>query len=256
VFDYLLLIIKHSVGHKNCGNFRAKKVKYYYVIFKLILMNKLKINLELTDVSLPANLNQPEHPEALVIFAHGSGSSHLSPRNNFVADVLNQHNITTLLVDLLTPSEDEVYESRFDIDFLTDRLIRVTEKALEQIAFDELPIGFFGASTGAAAALDAAAFLGRTIKAIVSRGGRPDLAKNLEKVEAPTLLIVGSLDTEVINLNEHAYNKLGGEKKVEIVNGASHLFEEPGTLDQAAKLAADWFEVHLCSHSLAEQQSH
>jgi predicted esterase len=218
-------------------------------------MNKLKINLELNDVTLRANLNQPEESEALVIFAHGSGSSRLSPRNSFVADVLNQHNITTLLVDLLTPPEDEVYETRFNIDFLTDRLIRVTEKALEQIAFDHLPIGFFGASTGAAAALDAAAFLGTTVKAIVSRGGRPDLAKNLQRVQAPTLLIVGSMDTEVINLNEQAYNQLPGLKKIQIVEGATHLFEEPGTLEEVANLAAYWFDLHLCSHSFAEQRT-
>jgi len=219
-------------------------------------MNKLKINLELTDVSLPANLNQPPEPEALVIFAHGSGSSRLSPRNSFVADALNQRNITTLLVDLLTPGEDEAAETRFNIDFLTDRLIRVTEKALEQIAFDHLPIGFFGASTGAAAALDASAFLGGTIKAVVCRGGRPDLAKNLQQISAPTLLIVGSNDTQVINLNEQAYTQFKGEKRIEIIQGATHLFEEPGTLDQVANLAADWFEVHLCSHSFAEQRTH
>ena len=219
-------------------------------------MDKLKINLELNDVSLVANLNQPEQSEALVIFAHGSGSSRLSPRNSFVADVLNEHNITTLLVDLLTPSEDEVYENRFNIDFLTDRLIRVTEKALEQIAFDHLPIGFFGASTGAAAALDAAAFLGSTVKAIVSRGGRPDLARNLQKIQAPTLLIVGSLDAPVINLNEHAYGQLSGEKKIQIVEGATHLFEERGTLKEVANLAADWFDLHLCKRSFAEQRTH
>jgi predicted esterase len=219
-------------------------------------MDKLKINLELNDVSLLANLNQPEQSEALVIFAHGSGSSRLSPRNSFVADVLNDHNITTLLVDLLTPSEDEVYENRFNIDFLTDRLIRVTERALEQIAFDHLPIGFFGASTGAAAALDAAAFLGSTVKAIVSRGGRPDLAKNLQKIQAPTLLIVGSLDAPVINLNEHAYGLLSGKKEIQIVEGATHLFEERGTLKEVANLAADWFDLHLCSRSFAEQRTH
>ena len=219
-------------------------------------MDKLKINLELNDVSLVANLNQPEQSEALVIFAHGSGSSRLSPRNSFVADVLNDHNITTLLVDLLTPSEDEVYENRFNIDFLTDRLIRVTERALEQIAFDHLPIGFFGASTGAAAALDAAAFLGSTVKAIVSRGGRPDLAKNLQKIQAPTLLIVGSLDAPVINLNEHAYGLLSGKKEIQIVEGATHLFGERGTLKEVANLAADWFDLHLCSRSFAEQRTH
>ena len=219
-------------------------------------MDKLTINLELSDVSLLANLNQPAEAEALVIFAHGSGSSRLSPRNRFVADVLNERKISTLLVDLLTPSEDEVYETRFNIELLTDRLVRVTEKALEQITFDNLPIGFFGASTGAAAALDAAAFLGSTIKAVVSRGGRPDLAKNLKKVQAPTLLIVGSNDTQVINLNEQAFTQLSGEKRIEIIEGATHLFEEPGTLNEVAHLASDWFVLHLCSHHLTEPTTH
>ena len=218
-------------------------------------MNKLKIEIALNDVSLPANLNQPNEPAAMVIFSHGSGSSRLSPRNNYVANILNQHRISTLLVDLLTPDEDEVYENRFNIDLLTDRLIRVTEKTLEQLAFDDLPLGFFGASTGAASALDAAAFLESTIKAVVSRGGRPDLAKNLGKVKAPTLLIVGSLDNQVINLNEHAYTQLGGEKQIEIIEGASHLFEEPGTLESVARIAAEWFDVHLC-HTMAEQRTH
>ncbi|HXR83751.1 MAG TPA: hypothetical protein VN722_05550 [Hanamia sp.] len=218
-------------------------------------MNKLKIEIALNDVSLPANLNQPNEPAAMVIFSHGSGSSRLSPRNNYVANILNQHRISTLLVDLLTPDEDEVYENRFNIDLLTDRLIRVTEKALEQLAFDDLPLGFFGASTGAASALDAAAFLESTIKAVVSRGGRPDLAKNLGKVKAPTLLIVGSLDNQVINLNEHAYTQLSGEKQIEIIEGASHLFEEPGTLESVARIAAEWFDVHLC-HTMAEQRTH
>lgn len=217
-------------------------------------MNKLKINFDLNDVSLTANLNQPAEPSAMVIFAHGSGSSRLSPRNNYVAEVLNQQNISTLLTDLLTPDEDQVYENRFNIDLLTDRLIRVTEKALEQLAFDDLPLGFFGASTGAASALDAAAFLGSTIKAVVSRGGRPDLAKNLARVKAPTLLIVGSLDTQVINLNEHAYNQLQGDKKIEIIEGATHLFEESGTLESVAKRAVDWFDVYLCQ-AFAEQRT-
>jgi pimeloyl-ACP methyl ester carboxylesterase len=223
--------------------------------FKASPMNKLKINIALNDVSLTANFNQPNEPAALVIFSHGSGSSRLSPRNNYVANILNQHRISTLLVDLLTPEEEEVYENRFNIDLLTDRLIRVTEKVLEQFAFDDLPMGFFGASTGAASALNAAAFLESSIKAVVSRGGRPDLAKNLEKVKAPTLLIVGSLDTQVINLNEHAYNHLGGEKQIEIISGASHLFEEPGALENVTGKAADWFDVHLC-HTIAEQQTH
>lgn len=216
-------------------------------------MKKLTINLDLHDLMLTANLNQPAEQCGLVIFAHGSGSSRLSPRNNFVADVLNRLNITTLLADLLTPEEDEIYENRFNIDLLTNRLIQVTEKAIEQIAFDNLPIGFFGASTGAASALDAAAFLGQTVKAIVSRGGRPDLAQNLQQVKVPTLLIVGSLDTEVIDLNQKAYDQLSGQKQLQIVEGASHLFEEPGTLDEAASLAASWFEAHLCNPAFQQQ---
>ena len=215
-------------------------------------MNKSEIKLNLTDVSVAANLAQPKDPVAMVIFAHGSGSSRLSPRNNFVADVLNQNRITTLLADLLTPEEDKIYENRFNIDLLTDRLIRLTEKALEHFAFDDLPIGFFGASTGAASALDAAAFLGDTIKAVVSRGGRPDLAKNLKAVKAPTLLIIGSLDTDVINLNKKAFDQLECDRKIEIVNGASHLFEEPGTLNEVANLASSWFDLYLCNNMIQE----
>ena len=211
-------------------------------------MNKSEIKLDLTDVSVAANLSLADDPVAMVIFAHGSGSSHLSPRNNFVADVLNQSHISTLLADLLTPEEDKIYENRFNIDLLTDRLIRLTEKTLEQFTFDDLPLGFFGASTGAASALDAAAFLGDTIKAVVSRGGRPDLAKNLKQVKAPTLLIVGSLDTDVIDLNKKAYDQLECDRKIEIVDGASHLFEEPGTLNEAANLAAAWFDLYLCNN--------
>ena len=211
-------------------------------------MNKSEIKLDLTDVSVAANLAQADDAVAMVIFAHGSGSSHLSPRNNFVADILNQNHISTLLADLLTPEEDKIYENRFNIDLLTDRLIRLTEKAMEQFAFDYLPIGYFGASTGAASALDAAAFLGDKIKAVVSRGGRPDLAKNIAKVKAPTLLIVGSLDTEVIDLNKKAYDQLGGDGKIEIVDGASHLFEEPGTLNEVANLASAWFDLYLCNN--------
>lgn len=215
-------------------------------------MEKLTVKIELNDVTLIGNLNQPHKPSALVIFAHGSGSSRLSPRNNYVAEILNQHHISTLLTDLLTPEEDEVYENRFNIDLLTDRLIRVTEKMLEQIAFDVLPIGYFGASTGAASALDAAAFLGDTVKAIVCRGGRVDLAKNISEVKAEVLLIVGSLDLPVIDLNQKAYELMHTEKKIHVVEGASHLFEEPGTLDEVAKTAADWFELHLCNQTLTQ----
>lgn len=207
-------------------------------------MNKREIEINLTDVRLGANLAGPEEPKALVIFAHGSGSSRLSPRNNFVADILNKRNIASLLTDLLTPVEDDIYENRFDISLLSGRLVKVTEWAIEQIAF-ERPVGFFGASTGAASALQAAVFLDIKIKAIVSRGGRPDLAKNLSEVKAPTLLIIGSLDTQVIDLNRQAFDQLRCEKKTEIVEGASHLFEEPGTLDIVSNLAADWFAQHF-----------
>jgi fermentation-respiration switch protein FrsA (DUF1100 family) len=215
-------------------------------------MEKLTVNIELNDVTLIGNLNQPANPRALVIFAHGSGSSRLSPRNNYVADILNQHHITTLLTDLLTPEEDEVYENRFNTDLLTDRLIRVTEKMLEQIAFDVLPIGYFGASTGAASALDAAAFLGDTVKAVVCRGGRVDMAKNLSEVKAQVLLIVGSRDLPVIDLNQKAYESMRTKKKMYVVEGASHLFEEPGSLEEVANAAADWFELHLCNQTLTE----
>lgn len=215
-------------------------------------MEKLTVNIELNDVTLIGNLNQPTTPRALVIFEHGSGSSRLSPRNNYVADILNQHHITTLLTDLLTPEEDEVYENRFNTDLLTDRLIRVTEKMLEQIAFDVLPIGYFGASTGAGSALDAAAFLGDTVKAIVCRGGRVDMAKKLSEVKAQVLLIVGSRDLPVIDLNQKAYESMRTEKKMYVVEGASHLFEEPGSLEEVANVAADWFELHLCNQTLTE----
>ncbi|MGN6248026.1 MAG: dienelactone hydrolase family protein [Ginsengibacter sp.] len=216
-------------------------------------MTKSEIKLDLSDVSVAANLSHAKDAVAMVIFSHGSGSSHLSPRNNFVADVLNQNHISTLLVDLLTPEEDKIYENRFNIDLLTDRLIRVTEKALEQFTFNEIPLGYFGASTGAASALDAAAFLGDTIKAVVSRGGRPDLAKNLKKVKAPTLLIIGSLDNDVIELNKQAYQQLSCDRKIEIVDGASHLFEEPGTLNEVANLAAAWFDLYLCNNMVQNQ---
>lgn len=216
-------------------------------------MTKSEIKLDLSDVSVAANLSHAKDAVAMVIFSHGSGSSHLSPRNNFVADVLNQNHISTLLVDLLTPEEDKIYENRFNIDLLTDRLIRVTEKALEQFTFNEIPLGYFGASTGAASALDAAAFLGDTIKAVVSRGGRPELAKNLKKVKAPTLLIIGSLDNDVIELNKQAYQQLSCDRKIEIVDGASHLFEEPGTLNEVANLAAAWFDLYLCNNMVQNQ---
>ena len=205
--------------------------------------NEIKINLN--DIELGANLAEPDDARALVIFAHGSGSSRLSPRNNFVADILNKHNLSTLLTDLLTAFEDQIYANRFDIALLSHRLVQVTEWASLQPGLTRLPVGYFGASTGAASALQAAALLDMAIKAVVSRGGRPDLAIALKQVKAPTLLIVGSRDTQVMGLNNQAYDQLTCEKRIEIVDGASHLFEEPGALHKVADLAADWFEKYL-----------
>jgi len=197
-------------------------------------------------INVKGNLNVPANPVSLVIFSHGSGSSRFSPRNKHVADVLNKSNIATLLADLLTPEEDSIYENRFNIDLLTERLIAVTKYTSELFDLKNIPVGYFGASTGAASALKAAAKLSDIIRAVVSRGGRPDLAGNaLPQVKASSLLIVGSLDSGVIELNEGAYSMLRSEKKIEIVQGATHLFEEPGKLDEVAELATAWFNKHL-----------
>jgi len=192
-------------------------------------------------------LEIPEGAVGLVLFAHGSGSSRHSPRNNYVAGVLRAAGIGTLLMDLLTPEEDSDYSRRFDIGLLTGRLLEATRWVAAQEATRDLPLGFFGASTGAAAALDAAAALGDTARAVVSRGGRPDLASEqaLLKVRAPTLLLVGGYDDGVIDLNQLAYDQLHCEKEMVIVPGATHLFEEPGTLEEVARQAADWFVRHL-----------
>lgn len=188
----------------------------------------------------------PARSPAIVLFAHGSGSSRHSPRNNFVAATLREAGLATLLMDLLTREEDAVYETRFDIDLLTERLILATRWLMEQGATKPLRIGYFGASTGSAAALKAAAALGTSVQAIVSRGGRPDLAWSaLKEVRAPTLLIVGGLDHIVIELNRKAFRELRVEKELVIVPGAGHLFEEPGTLAEVARLASEWFGRYL-----------
>jgi putative phosphoribosyl transferase len=193
-------------------------------------------------------LGLPTAPvHGLVLFAHGSGSSRLSPRNTFVAEALQQAGIATLLFDLLTDQEAANRANVFDIPLLADRLCRAADWAATAAETRGLPIGFFGASTGAAAALVAAA--GRQdVRAIVSRGGRPDLAENaLERVTAPTLLIVGGYDSEVLALNRSAYRRLQCERRLEVVPGATHLFEEPGTLEAVVALARDWFLRHLRS---------
>ena len=180
--------------------------------------------------------------KGLVIFAHGSGSSRHSVRNKYVASVLRAHGLSTLLLDLLTEDESEWTDKRFDIDLLAQRLTLAENWVKQQDETKQLAIGYFGSSTGAAAALQSAAELGNGIKAVVSRGGRPDLAKeHLPKVTAPTLLLVGGYDDGVIELNEQAYAILDCEKELTIIPGATHLFEEAGTLEQVAELAAQWF---------------
>jgi dienelactone hydrolase len=199
---------------------------------------------------LSGNLTIPENAVALVLFAHGSGSSWHSPRNQFVARTLNRANLATLLFDLLTPEEEALdihtREHRFNISLLADRLVHATWWARQQEETRHLRIGYFGSSTGGAAALVATAELPQEIGAVVSRGGRPDLAGDaLPRVQAPTLLIVGGNDDIVIELNEMARDQMRCEVKLEIIPGATHLFEEAGVLEQVAKLASDWFSLHL-----------
>jgi|SRR5947209_11125842 len=203
------------------------------------------------NAALPGTLGVPESANGVVLFAHGSGSSRFSPRNAYVARELQRARVGTLLFDLLTPDEERrdglTREYRFDIALLATRLVAATRWLDAQPEFSRLPIGYFGASTGSAAALLAAAELGARIAAVVSRGGRPDLAGEaaLARVTAATLLIVGSHDDEVIELNRDAYAHLRATKELAIVRGASHLFEEPGTLEEVARLAARWFAIHL-----------
>jgi putative phosphoribosyl transferase len=210
--------------------------------------NEQDLRIELSDANLFGDLNVPNGALGLVIFAHGSGSGRKSSRNRFVARVLQEHRVGTLLFDLLTLEEERLdsYTAhlRFDISLLARRLRSVTEWMIS--AHGDIPLGYFGASTGAAAALIAAAELGSLIDAVVSRGGRPDLAgPALRRVTAPTLLIVGGEDYPVIDLNQKAFTQLQCEKRMDIVPGATHLFEEPGTLEQVSELAAGWFEKFL-----------
>lgn len=207
------------------------------------------------DVDIPAggvwlrgDLNVPDGSEGVVLFAHGSGSSRLSPRNQFVASTIREAGVGTLLFDLLTRDEEAVdiqtTHLRFDIAFLAQRLIGATEWIKRELP--SLRVGYFGSSTGGGAALVAAAVVGEAIGAVVSRGGRPDLAgPALAQVKSPTLLIVGGLDYPVIEMNEAALDRLHCETQMKIVPGATHLFEEPGTLGQVASLAAEWFQRHL-----------
>jgi pimeloyl-ACP methyl ester carboxylesterase len=203
------------------------------------------VSIPIGPIELEGTLSIPARSKSIVIFSHGSGSSRFSRRNQAVAEFLGQKNIGTLLFDLLTPAEDRDYHNRFNIDLLADRLAGATEWILQLPEAKHCHLGYFGASTGAASALIAAAKL-PSIEAIVSRGGRPDLAMDvLHKVKAPTLLIVGSLDIDVLRMNQQAYQQLNCQKRLEIVDGATHLFEEPGKMEEVATLAADWFQLYL-----------
>ena len=198
-------------------------------------------------VRLEGMLELPENAQGIVLFAHGSGSSRLSPRNNYVARELRAAALGTLLIDLLTREEDQTYETRFDISLLTRRLADATRWLKQHATTKSLALGLFGASTGAAAALRVASDSPREVAAVVSRGGRPDLAggEKLAQVLAPTLLIVGGADFDVIKLNQEAHRQLRCEKEIAIVPGATHLFEEPGALERVAALAARWFVHHM-----------
>lgn len=204
--------------------------------------NEKEVSIIAGTVHLQGILGLPPHAQGVVVFAHGSGSGRFSPRNNFVARVLQNAGIATLLVDLLEESEDWDRQKVFDIDLLTNRLLANAHWLRQQPETRELMLGYFGASTGAGAALQAAAREPHEITAVVSRGGRPDLAMEyLPLVQASTLLIIGGEDKQVISLNEAAYAQLRCHKELAIVPGATHLFEEPGTLDKVAELAQDWF---------------
>lgn len=201
-----------------------------------------ELEIPIGRISLKGKFTLPVNACGVVLFSHGSGSSRNSPRNNYVAEALQHQGLGTLLFDLLTEEEDRVYENRFNIGMLTRRLIAVTDWVLVYTHGRKLPIGYFGASTGAASALRAAAHFKDGISAVVSRGGRPDLAmEDLPRVTAPTLLLVGGLDTPVIELNREAAARMMAPVKLQIIPGASHLFGEPGKLEEVAALSADWF---------------
>jgi putative phosphoribosyl transferase len=205
-----------------------------------------ELSYELDGTQLRAILLAPAHARAMVVFAHGSGSSRLSPRNQSVAKALAEAGYAALLLDLLAEHESARRELTFDIGLLSARLGALTSRARAHARLRGLPVGFFGASTGAAAALSSAAALGGVIAAVVSRGGRPDLAgEALERVSAPTRLIVGGLDGTVLELNRDAARRLRCEHELVVVDGAGHLFEEPGALERVAVLAIEWFQRHL-----------
>jgi pimeloyl-ACP methyl ester carboxylesterase len=210
----------------------------------------MPVQIAMEGANLHADFQMPSHALGLVIFVHGSGSSRFSPRNRYMARELNKHGLATLLLDLLTPAEqvidEQTMELRFDIPLLGSRTTQVTNWVLRHPELSHLPIGLFGASTGAAAALIAAAVMPERIAAVVSRGGRPDMGENaLDVVKAPTLLIVGSQDGVVLGLNRKALERLHCVNELHVVPGATHLFEEEGAIEEVARAAADWFVRHM-----------
>lgn len=224
-------------------------------------INEREVRIQVNDVILNGTLAMPQESKGIILFAHGSGSSRFSPRNRYVAEKLHTINLSTLLMDLLTNEEEQIDNLtghlRFDVELLAERLGGATNWLIKNPLTKDLPIGYFGASTGSAAAIIAATKHPTSVDAIVSRGGRPDLAMNyLHEVQAPTLLIVGGNDTIVIKMNQNAFNLLKVEKKIEIVPNATHLFPEPGTLEQVAQLAAAWFDHYLIKkHTMDEKES-
>ncbi len=207
----------------------------------------MHVSLRIDSISIEGELVTPEGAEAVVLFAHGSGSSRFSPRNIYVAEVLRRKGLATLLFDLLTEEEDMIYENRFNISLLAERLMLATQWIIDNPETANMRIGYFGASTGAAAALQASVEVNSDlVGAVVSRGGRPDLAQAyLIRVRAPTLLIVGARDPIVFELNREVLQRLETEKEMAVVANATHLFEEPGTLEEVARLATDWFTKYL-----------
>lgn len=210
------------------------------------MSDRKSISIPLHNMRLSGDLFIPNRQHGLVLYSHGSGSSRSSPRNAYVSEMLGHNGFATLLFDLLTEAEDQDPQMRFNIELLTTRLVATTRWIAQQEDVAGLPIGYFGASTGTASALRAAVQLPDLVEAIVSRGGRPDLANaELANVKAPTLLIVGAMDSVVIDLNRRAMERMNCIKEMQVVAGASHLFEEPGTLAEVAQLASEWFEAYL-----------
>ena len=210
------------------------------------VIDKHLLKIPIGNVTLDGNLTIPSFPKGLIIFSHGSGSSRLSARNRMVAEKINDNGFATLLFDLLTEEEDRIYANRFNIPLLSDRLLLVTKWMKSQPFHTGYGLGYFGASTGAASAFFAAAELGKSVQAVVARGGRPDLALAIAgKITAPTLLLVGSMDKVVLECNETFFDQLNCTKKLQVIQGASHLFEEKGKLEEVAEAAKDWFTKYL-----------